>query len=1395
LTAPLYLRGLLTAEAGIRSSPTRRMNCPMKKAILPIALLISLFCAAESVQATTLYWSGGGSVVGGAGTWNTTAAHFGTSTSGPFTTVWANANTDDAIFTASGSAPGGVVSVGAAITMKGTLQWEQTPGTFPNYTFNGASTITFNPGSTLNAVTTGTGTAGSMNCPYAGTITKIGTAQCTFNNANGNVTKFIINQGTADFASFNRFGTGGDVPDFLTFNGGTMRMNTTTAWTMGRSITINTNSLITGSSTTITLTQDKPITWNNNATLTISVVPVVFVTNGSVGTGTLTLSTATTCNAANVIPTTVRVNQSSTFTMNNNSQSIKTFSGAGAINLGSGTLTINNPAGETASGVISGSGNITKLGTGTWTISNAGNTFSGNTTVSAGVLKLGAAGSAGASMVIVAAGARLDANSISPTLTALSGSGTVINNAGNTVTVNGNLTTGGAFNQYSCFSGVITNGSLTKDGSHAMALRGANTWDGSLSFNNGTLSVGAAPDRIPTTTALSVPGSGIFQLDANSQGISSLSGNGQVNLGGGTLSVFQTGANTFSGSIQNSELVGSSTATGHGLRGYYYDNLDFTALKAVRDDATVNFSDLTSAAQLPAAIYPNTNQVSVRWLGQVLTTTNGTYTFTTTCDDGSRLWVNGTLIVDNWILQGATAKSGTVTLAADTRYDIVMEFFNNAGGSSAKLSWTPPGDTTSVTIPTEYLFLPGPGALVKSGPDQLTLNTVNTYSGGTTVNAGTLDVSTDGALGTGNVAVADPAMLTLELGATNGYIASSADLLLSGGGPTVNLNFTGTNYIHALSYDGGSTYQPAGVYGPAGSGATYENSRFGGSGTGYLTVTATPSTNVLTTSGSPAVYGSSLNFTSTVTGGAGIPTGTVSFYEAFAGPGNFLGTAPLNGAGIAVLTINHLSAVASPHFVTAVYSGDTTYATSTSGAVPQAIAAASLTPSVTISNKVYDATTNASVASVSFGGIHTLDSNYVHLAGTVLAFFQDPNVGTNKPVDISGLALAGSLAGNYTLATTTGSATANISVRGLTVTNITANSRVYDGTTNATISGSGALSGVIPGDTVTLGGTPVASFATRTVGTNKVVTVNGYTLSGAQTGNYSPPVPTLTANITAALATVVGLTANSKVYDGTNTATLSGTASLSNIVSGDVVTLGGTPTATFNNKNAGVAKPVTVTGYTDSGADVANYVLSQPVGLTADITAVGTTVLLTSSPNPSSLTSNVVFAVTVTANSPTLDSPGGASSIILQTNGTTFLPLVTPIASAPGSSTNGTSTTLLKAGANTVTAQYGGDGLNYAPSPVVTITQTVNSATCAATNKLLGITANLDGTLTLNFLGTHQAQYYVVASTNVSAAIGTWTVLADSTNSVTNVSGFWSYTTTNGLPRRFYRGAAVVPCP
>jgi hypothetical protein len=76
---------------------------------------------------------------------------------------------------------------------------------------------------------------------------------------------------------------------------------------------------------------------------------------------------------------------------------------------------------------------------------------------------------------------------------------------------------------------------------------------------------------------------------------------------------------------------------------------------------------------------------------------------------------------------------------------------------------------------------------------------------------------------------------------------------------------------------------------------------------------------------------------------------------------------------------------------------------------------------------------------------------------------------------------------------------------------------------------------VLGGDFVTLSGTAVGSFASKTVGTGKTVNVSGLGLSGADAGNYTLSTPSLQANITAASLTVTA-TANDKVYDGTTVA-------------------------------------------------------------------------------------------------------------------------------------------------------------------------------------------------------------------------------------------------------------------
>src|SRR5204863_214701 len=102
------------------------------------------------------------------------------------------------------------------------------------------------------------------------------------------------------------------------------------------------------------------------------------------------------------------------------------------------------------------------------------------------------------------------------------------------------------------------------------------------------------------------------------------------------------------------------------------------------------------------------------------------------------------------------------------------------------------------------------------------------------------------------------------------------------------------------------------------------------------------------------------------------------------------------------------------------------------------------------------------------------------------------------------------------------------------------------------------LGGVIGSDVVTINHSGyTASFATKTVGTAKPVTVTGVALSGADAANYTVSQPSgLTADITAVNLTVNGAVANSRPYDAPSTAPVSSTAAtLGGVIGSDVVTL------------------------------------------------------------------------------------------------------------------------------------------------------------------------------------------------------------------------------------------------
>jgi hypothetical protein len=120
-----------------------------------------------------------------------------------------------------------------------------------------------------------------------------------------------------------------------------------------------------------------------------------------------------------------------------------------------------------------------------------------------------------------------------------------------------------------------------------------------------------------------------------------------------------------------------------GVTGEYFDNVDFTGTQMTRTDATIDY-DWGSFS--PPGIGPNT--FSARWSGQVSPRYSETYTFYTTSDDGVRLWVNGQLIINNWTDHAPTENSGQITLTAEQKYDVRMEYYENGGGAVAKLKWS-----------------------------------------------------------------------------------------------------------------------------------------------------------------------------------------------------------------------------------------------------------------------------------------------------------------------------------------------------------------------------------------------------------------------------------------------------------------------------------------------------------------------------------------------------------------------------------------------------------------------------------------------------------------------------------------------------------------------------------
>ncbi|MFT3680887.1 MAG: YDG domain-containing protein [Ferruginibacter sp.] len=245
---------------------------------------------------------------------------------------------------------------------------------------------------------------------------------------------------------------------------------------------------------------------------------------------------------------------------------------------------------------------------------------------------------------------------------------------------------------------------------------------------------------------------------------------------------------------------------------------------------------------------------------------------------------------------------------------------------------------------------------------------------------------------------------------------------------------------------------------------------------------------------------------------------------------------------------------------------------------------------VTANNKVYNGLTPTTLSgTAAYSGLQNGESFSV--TGTPSANFNNASVGNGKTVTVAGYTAPTS---NYSVSQPTG-LTANITAAPLTITSVTASNKPYDGTTTASLSGTPVYNGLQNSESFSVSGTPSANFNTPAVGTAKTVTVTGYT---APNGNYTVSQPTgLSADINTVNLLITGITADSRPYNGNNTATLSGTAAYSGLQNGESFSVSGTPSATFDDENVGTGKTVTVSGYT---APSSNYTVSQP-SLSADI--------------------------------------------------------------------------------------------------------------------------------------------------------------------------------------------------
>lgn len=282
-------------------------------------------------------------------------------------------------------------------------------------------------------------------------------------------------------------------------------------------------------------------------------------------------------------------------------------------------------------------------------------------------------------------------------------------------------------------------------------------------------------------------------------------------------------------------------------------------------------------------------------------------------------------------------------------------------------------------------------------------------------------------------------------------------------------------------------------------------------------------------------------------------------------------------------------------------SADNYKLTNNSAEVKGAIKPAAITVSLNASplvSKTYNASDAASLAAANYSLHGVLGEDDVAVASSK-ALYSDKKAGAEKEITASEFVLSGAQKDNYTVTTASAVTYGDIKVKEIAVTLAAtpAISKVYDGNDKATVPAAKyQLSAVETGDEVTVKATAV--YNNRQAADNKTVTVNEFTLDGADAANYQLSTTELTtegavekASLTVKI--VAAEVAVTKEYDGKTEAILGAdNYLLEGVIADDYVKLNNPTKGSYDNKHGGEGKKVTVDELIIIGEDADNYTLA-----------------------------------------------------------------------------------------------------------------------------------------------------------------------------------------------------------